>query len=379
MRSIDQIKTIYIESSLLGKGKEKGNSQLAYNILERAPKNVRIEYVEEPRALLSHFRKTSKREPKEDLLVHRQQGEFFSSCPGSDGMLCCHYFVLNLGQGCLYDCHYCYLQGFLNNPLMSVFGNLEDLFLRLDQKTRGKNFHFRIGTGEYTDSLALEPLTGQAAMLVNYFADHPNATLELKTKSSNVEGLLELEHRGHTVVSWSLNPACVVEALEEGTASLEERLEAAQRLESAGYKLAFHLDPLIYFENWEKEYHALIDLIFSALSPDSIAWISTGSFRYTPALKEIIQARFPEDELCRSGEMLQGSDGKYRYLKTRRQEMFSSIRKKIESVDPRLFLYLCMESRRVWEEVFHFAPDSGKKLDALFEKRRKYLAALPSA
>ena len=374
MRSIDQIKTIYIEKALI-----EEETALVYNILERRPKGTQIEYTEEPQTLLSHFRQHGKQELPAELLVYRHKGHFFSSCPGSDGMVCCQYFVLNLGQGCLYDCHYCYLQSFLNNPLMTLFGNLEDLFRDLDQSTRGKNFHFRIGTGEYTDSLALEPLTGQASLLVNYFAHHPNATLELKTKSSHVEGLLELEHRGHTVVSWSLNPACVIEAVEEGTASLTERLEAAQKVEAAGYKVGFHLDPLIYFENWESEYHALIDLIFSYLRPNSVAWISAGSFRYTPALKELIQARFPEDELSRSGEMVQGSDGKYRYFKTVRQEMFASIRKKINSVDPRLFLYLCMESKRMWQNVFDFVPDSGKKLDALFEERRKYLAAQASA
>ncbi|MCB1322623.1 MAG: hypothetical protein KDK34_20355, partial [Leptospiraceae bacterium] len=308
------------------------------------------------------------------LLVYRWPAKFLSSCPGSDGMVCCQYFVINFGIGCLFDCHYCYLQSFLNHPLMSIFGNLEDLFAELDERTRNRNFHFRIGTGEYTDSLALEPLTALSTHLVEYFAAHPNATLELKTKSSNVDTLLDLDHNGHTVVAWSLNPPEVIAAVEDGTANLDERLAAAARVQAAGYKLAFHLDPLIYFEGWEAAYHGLIDRIFSVLDPDRVAWISTGSFRYAPGLKEAIQARFPDDELTRA-EMVAGPDGKQRYFKSIREQMFRSIKEKIESVDPALFLYLCMETRRMWDRVFGFVPSSGKNLDALFDQRRLHMEA----
>ena len=367
MRTVNEIKKIYIEKDL-------ENSLIANNIRERASAEHKISYIDDPKELLSHFRQHGERESKENLLLYSNKGDFFSSCPGTDGMVCCQYFVLNLGQGCLYDCHYCYLQGHLNNSLLSIFGNFEDLFAKIAEHTKNKNIHFRIGTGEYADSLALEPLTGQSTALVNYFSHHPNATLELKTKSSNVEELLDLDHRNNTVVSWSLNPKAIIDLVEEGTASLPERLAAAKKVVEAGYKIGFHLDPLIYFDDWEKDYHSLIDEIFSYVEPKDICWISAGSFRYTPSLKSIIQSRWPEDELTRKGEMLQGTDGKYRYFQGTRQEMFLSIRKKIESIDPHLFLYLCMESKKMWQSTFGFVPDSGKNLDVLFKKRQNYLA-----
>src|SRR5690606_14101973 len=148
--------------------------------------------------------------------------------------------------------------------------------------------HFRIGTGEYTDSLALEKLTGLSSILVDFFSRKPNATLELKTKSDNVESLLDLDHRGRTVISWSVNPPFVTQNIEHDTASLERRLAAAQKAQAAGYRLGFHLDPLIFFEGWEEAYHSLIDLIFEHVDPNRVAWISTGSFRYAPGLKEVM-------------------------------------------------------------------------------------------
>ena len=368
MRTIDLIKKIYIDESV-------ADSPLARNVRLRALPGMEIEATSQSAEILNHFRKNGNIEDKHTLLLYPFPGKFMSFCPGSDGMVCCNYFVINFGYGCLYDCHYCFLQNYLNNPLLTMFANTNDLFAEIDKKIHGKKFHFRIGTGETTDSLALEPLTGMAEILVNHFAELPNATLELKTKSSNVDSLLGLDHRGHTVISWSVNPPGIVSEVETGTATLEERLAAARKAEAAGYRLAFHLDPVIHFEGWEKQYHDLIDLIFSTVRPDSVAWLSLGSFRYLPGLKTVIQGRFPEDTLTRE-EMVQGPDGKYRYFKTIREEMYRSIRAKVQAVDPKLFLYLCMETKRMWEDVFQFVPESAKNLDAGFEERRNYMDSL---
>jgi hypothetical protein len=43
----------------------------------------------------------------------------------------------------------------------------------------------------------------------------------------------------------------------------------------------------------------------------------------------------------------------------------------LKEVDPTLFVYLCMESREVWEEVFGWAPENSGHLNVLFEERVK--------
>lgn len=371
MRTPDQIKKIYIDKAV-------GQSELAHSIRSKlADSQVLIEEIDDPKAVLDHYQKNGALFEKDTLMVFRFPGRFLSSCPGSDGMICCQYFVINFGVGCLYDCHYCYLQNFLNHPLMTLFGNLEDMFAEIDRKISGKNFHFRVGTGEYTDSLALEPITGISSILVNHFANIPNATLELKTKSTNVDDLIGLDHKEHTVVSWSLNPQNIIDDVEPGTASLEERLQAAEKAMNAGYRLAFHFDPVIYHEGWEPNYHRLLEEVFDRINTNRISWISLGSFRHSPGQKEIMQSRFASDSLTKQ-EMVQGSDGKYRYFKTIREPMYASIRKKIKQIDPKLFLYLCMETQRMWEGVFGFVPSSSKNLDSMFDQRRRYIDSLTS-
>lgn len=319
---------------------------------------------------------TSGKDPfdKTTLIVSHFHGKFLSSCPGSDGMVCCRYYVINTGPGCLYDCHYCFLQSFVNTPYINIYGNTEDILAELQTSIDKSKFHMRIGTGEYADSLALENLTGLAETLIHFFADQTRATLELKTKSSNVDSLLNLNHKGNTVIAWSMNPQKIIDAVEDGTSSLDERLEAAARAVKAGYKVAFHFDPMIYIEDWESEYHAVLDKIAAEVDPWSISWISLGTFRHSPGLKEIIQMRFSDDNLTRA-EMIQGSDGKLRYMKTIREEMYRSMKEKINSVHPDLFSYMCMETKPMWNKLEGEAPDSAGNLDRRFDERRQRMEA----
>jgi len=48
---------------------------------------------------------------------------------------------------------------------------------------------WRIGTGEFTDSLAIDRLTRLSSVLVPFMANQTNAVLELKTKSAEVHPL----------------------------------------------------------------------------------------------------------------------------------------------------------------------------------------------
>lgn len=309
---------------------------------------------------------------KKILLVHPHAGRFIHACPGSDGMTCCHYFVINLGQNCVYDCHYCYLQTFLSNPLTTIHGNWKDLKAELDQKLENPRFHYRVGTGEYADSLALDRFSGYSRLLIEDFARRENASLELKTKSVNIDHLLDADHRGNTVMAWSLNPPFVVATIEDYTANLEERLSAARQAEAAGYRLAFHFDPMVWYENWERDYRQTVEMIFDYVRADSIAWISLGTFRYSPGMREMLRGRFPGDLLLRA-EMVKGGDGKERYIKPLRQKMYSKMREWFQAVDKKLFTYLCMETRVMWEQVYDFDPGSRKNLDTLFEERRQYM------
>lgn len=302
-------------------------------------------------------------EGKKRIFLTRHRGEFLKKCPGSDGQVCCNYFVINFASNCPLECSYCYLQDYLaRNPALKVFANVGDLLDEADRLLSAhRGFLFRIGTGEITDSLALEPYIGFCAEVIPFFAAQPNALLELKTKSDRVEGLLGLDPKGRVVVSWSMSPQRVIDRDEHLTATFAERLEAARRCQEAGYRLGFHFDPMIEYPGWAGDYRDMVERIFRVIDPTRVAWASMGVLRNTLELKRIMRQRFPASRLL-SGEQVPCPDGKLRYFQPLRVTMYREMLGWIRAFAPALFVYLCMESREVWQQVFGFAPGCEKEL-----------------
>ena len=166
-----------------------------YGNLVRALPGVRFRQVEAD-ALFSDRTVSADRfgAAKRKLYIAKHKGDFFKKCPGSEGQVCCNYFVINFASNCPMDCSYCYLQDYLaNNAELRVFSNVDDLIAEADRTlNKHRGVFFRVGTGEITDSLALEPYTGMVRELIPYFAEQPNVMLELKTKSDCVDGLARL-------------------------------------------------------------------------------------------------------------------------------------------------------------------------------------------
>jgi spore photoproduct lyase len=300
---------------------------------------------------------------KRKLYLAKHKGEFLKKCPGSAGQVCCNYFVINFSSNCPMDCSYCYLQEYLaDNSAFKVFSNVGDLIEEADQMLKKhRGVFFRIGTGEITDSLALEPYTGTVGEMIPYFAEQPNVLLELKTKSDCVESLLNLNPKGRVVVAWSMNPQTVIDWDEHGTASFAERINAARRCQEAGYRLGFHFDPMIEYPGWEVDYQATIEEIFATVDWRRLAWLSLGVLRTTPGLKRTIRRRFPKTQLL-TGEQVLCPDGKLRYFYPLRVAMYRKMVRWIRRAAPTVKIYLCMESREVWQQVFGFAPACEKDL-----------------
>ena len=61
------------------------------------------------------------------LVVARQKGNFFKPCPCTHNYISCGYKILNLVNNCELNCSYCVLQGYLNNPHIIAYVNLDDL------------------------------------------------------------------------------------------------------------------------------------------------------------------------------------------------------------------------------------------------------------
>ncbi len=301
---------------------------------------------------------------KQFLHLKSFKADAFKLCPGfTKDVLCCNYYVLDLIENCPLECTYCILQAFLNKPVITFHVNVEELVETMVTTIKSRPHQpFRIGTGEHSDSLALDHIFQVNPYLVELFSGLDNATLELKTKTDLIDPLLGLDHRGKTVVSWSLNPSEIIKAHELKTASLEERLAAANRLEKDEYKIGFHFDPLIHYPNWEQGYKKTIGLMLEAVRAENIAWISLGTLRYIPSLKQIAEERFPKISIF-SNEFVPAEDGKMRYIKPLRKGMLLKVSKWIREKAPDVPLYLCMEKQAICNQMCSTYPQTPEKLE----------------
>jgi len=306
-------------------------------------------------------------EGKKVLVLDDFKGDFLKQCPGTKGFICCNYYVLNLTTNCPLDCTYCILQEYLeNNPVLKIFVNIEDA-LRQIKKIHQDNqgVPIRIGTGELTDSLALDHITRFSEILIPFFEEKKNLFLELKTKSNRTQSLLQFKGIKNTIISWSLNPQSIIDEEEFYSASLKERLEAASQCQRQGFKTSFHFDPIILYEGWEKDYKALIKKLFDHISPENIPWISLGGLRYRPSMKTIVKSRFPTTKLM-AGELLLCEDGKARYFRPQRKKMYKLIVSWLREYYNNLNLYFCMEDQNMWKELFSALPDYKNVENKLF-------------
>jgi len=244
-------------------------------------------------------------------------------CPCVAGHISCGYIVISHILGCPYNCSYCFLKTFYGKDEVVIYDNNDDIIAQVSEYMKQAKRPLRISTGQYSDSLALDRETGLAKRLIELFAQQGDHILELKTKSAEVEHLLDLDHKGKTVFAWSVNPEEICKREELLAISCEERIEAAKKCVAAGYPVAFHFDPIFHYEGWEQDYNNVIGQIFAAIKAKNIAWISLGALRYK----------------------------KERYSESVRIEIFSKMQELIRSHSKDVYIYLCMESEEVWQKA----------------------------
>ncbi len=308
---------------------------------------------------------------KKTLLLTTFKGHFFKRCPGATqkkALTCCNYHVLNLGSQCNMNCSYCYLQSYLNSRATKIFTNIDQALAELKEMA---DLHpdqpFRVGTGEVIDSLSLDNLTLYSRKLIEFINLYPKWTLEFKTKSDHVDQFLDLQTAGNTVVSWSINPPYIIDREEHGTARFHERIAAAKKCRDQGFKVAFHIDPMIWHPEWQENYSYLAEELNRNFKPSDVHVISLGSLRFQPEQRHMMRERFGLDSLVTRAEMHASEGNKLRYDAALRSEMFQFMIKKMKSLDSTWNIFLCMETPETWIQSFEKVPMQVPELRSMFK------------
>ncbi len=370
--SLSEITRVYIDHELHAAA--NAHAGITSGLLERVYKNWSPEQIEvidhEPHSD-DHGTLSARQfdRSKKELFITNFKGHFFKRCPGArPGLTCCNYFVLNLGLQCNMNCSYCYLQSFINSPVMKIYANLDKALdeLRAMSETL-RDQPLRVGTGEVIDSLSLDEVTLYSRELIKFFRDYPRWKLEFKTKSSKVDQFLDVEHAQNVIVSFSLNPENIVASEEHGTASLAARLQAARKARDNGFLVAFHLDPMIHHEGWRDSYSQMVKQITARFAPEDINVMSVGALRFQPEQRHMMRERFGLQSYVMQAELFKGRDGKLRYDQTLREEMFNFILSEFRARSPQYKIFLCMETPETWLGATGSMPKHQHGLGELFD------------
>ena len=135
---------------------------------------------------------------------------------------------MNQYTSCRYNCFYCFLQATYRavRPFVCayvmVLPKLEKEIRRAFPADHGQVV---ISAGEMSEPLGGDFL-GQMPRIVEMFGNIENTKLLLLTKSGydEIAPLLDVNHNGHTITSWSVTCQEVVNLYEHGNESIANRL-----------------------------------------------------------------------------------------------------------------------------------------------------------
>lgn len=178
------------------------------------------------------------------------------------------FLVPFTSSGCSAMCLYCYLVCNYNKcSYMRIFVNREKMMEKLIRTALKSEKELTFEIGSNSDLVLENTITSNLPWIIEEFGKQEKGYITFPTKFSMVEPILNLNHRGRTIVRVSLNPVEIITEVELGTSSLEKRLEALNKLYESGYQVGILIAPVIFMDNWQQMYQRLIKQIWDGLPP----------------------------------------------------------------------------------------------------------------
>lgn len=179
------------------------------------------------------------------------------------------FLVPYTSSGCSAMCLYCYLVCNYNKcSYLRLFVNREEMLNKLIKTSENSADELTFEIGSNSDLILENNITGNLEWTIEKFAQTSKGYITFPTKFHTVDSLLNLQHKGKTIVRMSVNPQEIISHIEFGTSSLVDRISAINKIKKAGYKVGILIAPVIMVENWKQLYKDLIEQLESNLSDE---------------------------------------------------------------------------------------------------------------
>ena len=267
-----------------------------------------------------------------------------------DREVCCFsLYDLHSALGCFHKCQYC-RRGRVTSMALNVEEFVQHVDTLMEENPWQKVFRYDVET----DCLILEPEYGMCRALVEHYAALEDRWVILFSKSDNVDFLLDLEHRGHTIMLWTLSTPTVSRRIEVDTATTEERIEAARKCQQAGYTVRFKCKPIIPINDWRDEATETFEKLFAAVEPDNIS-LEMLFFDSVAELQELFDMELFDPDFIEmmqaheaSGQM---TDHSHPMPDDFRQQVYEHYTSEVQRLSPRTRVSLCAETQEMWNRL----------------------------
>ncbi len=285
-------------------------------------------------------------------------------CPvASENTRCCNLLTLDSFESCAFDCSYCSIQSFYTE---GKIGYDEDFKEKLKKIKLDSNKTYHIGTGQSSDSMLWGNQFSHLEALFDFARNNPNLILEFKTKSKNIKYFLDNPVPKNIICTWSLNTPTIIKNEEHLTASLEQRLQSAKALSDKGILVGFHFHPMIVYKDYLQDYSRVFSTIQELFSPNQVAMVSFGTLTFIkPVISKLRQRQMKSKIL--EFEFFE-INKKSSYSLELKKQMFKHAYKSFKSWHDKVYFYLCMEDKSLWNEVFGFEYKSNDEMERAMKK-----------
>jgi DNA repair photolyase len=294
-------------------------------------------------------------------VIHRA-GSFIKqfSGPGENNIICFKFWQGVIASGCPGECAYCFLQTQypyrtgLYDIKGTIFSNLENIREEARRWLRQQKTPAGLILGENQDGLAFEgPYKKQLGItpleiLIPLFRDenpvgHLLIVLSKFTSTSYAEAF---GPQKNVVFSWSLSLPTISRDYEKRVASLDARLDKAQEMRKAGYRIRFRLDALAPIPNWREELTEVMRRI-NDIAPEML---TIGALRASnkKSLRRSAEANGRDGSIFDHIATVDPSGFKHRTEEEFHTSVFQLIK---EQLQPGISLGLCKEDASLWRAV----------------------------
>ncbi len=188
-----------------------------------------------------------------------------------------YFYYATSVMNCIFNCEYCYLKGMYPSANLVVFVNLEEILDAVENVLKQHPVYLCISYD--TDLLAMEDILGYVHKWFAFAARHQDLTVELRTKSANLNSLDGVPPLNNIILAWTLSPEPIRREYEHNTPSLDQRLTCVHDALKKGFRVRLCFDPLLFVKDWQEQYKQMVQTVFSGVPAQSIADVSIGSFR----------------------------------------------------------------------------------------------------